>query len=190
MVTCNKIFGIGLSRTGTTSLGEALNFLGIRTIHWPTSMDDICRYTGAVDITVACRFRELEAIFPNSLFIYTERAADPWLRSVTEHYEALGGDLALPEGQRQFAQEADFRIYGSLRPGPTHFRTAYARHHSSVLAYFESRRGQLLRMNISNGDGWKSLCNFLDVPTPRISFPHLNTAARARGRTRGTSLAR
>lgn len=30
-----KVFGIGLSRTGTTSLGTALNQLGIKTIHYP-----------------------------------------------------------------------------------------------------------------------------------------------------------
>ena len=30
-----KVFGLGLSRTGTTSLGRALNILGIKTIHYP-----------------------------------------------------------------------------------------------------------------------------------------------------------
>ena len=30
-----KIFGLGLSKTGTSSLGEALNILGINTIHYP-----------------------------------------------------------------------------------------------------------------------------------------------------------
>ena len=28
-----KVFGLGLSKTGTSSLAEALNRLGIRTIH-------------------------------------------------------------------------------------------------------------------------------------------------------------
>jgi len=30
----NKIFGIGAQRTGTTSLTDALNELGIKTSHW------------------------------------------------------------------------------------------------------------------------------------------------------------
>ena len=33
----NKVFGIGLSRTGTSSLYEALTILGIDTIHYPTN---------------------------------------------------------------------------------------------------------------------------------------------------------
>ena len=31
----NKVFGLGMSRTGTSSLCEALNHLGIRTTHYP-----------------------------------------------------------------------------------------------------------------------------------------------------------
>lgn len=34
----NKIFCIGLSRTGTTSLYEALNLLGIKTVHFPVDL--------------------------------------------------------------------------------------------------------------------------------------------------------
>ncbi|MCZ6834530.1 MAG: hypothetical protein O7G85_02035, partial [Planctomycetota bacterium] len=34
----NKVFGIGLSRTGTRSLNEALTILGIPSCHWPTDV--------------------------------------------------------------------------------------------------------------------------------------------------------
>jgi len=30
-----KVFCLGLSKTGTSSLSEALNLLGIRTVHYP-----------------------------------------------------------------------------------------------------------------------------------------------------------
>ena len=36
----NKIFGIGLSRTGTSSLNEALEMIGYRSIHFPIIMEN------------------------------------------------------------------------------------------------------------------------------------------------------
>jgi len=30
-----KVFGLGLSKTGTSSLGQALNMLGVKTIDYP-----------------------------------------------------------------------------------------------------------------------------------------------------------
>jgi hypothetical protein len=63
-----KVFGLGLSKTGTSSLAEALNILGIRTIHYlydRKSFDDLRNgnyrlsileeYQGIVDIPVAPR---------------------------------------------------------------------------------------------------------------------------------------
>lgn len=36
----NKVFGIGLSRTGTSSLNEALEILGYRSVHFPIIMEN------------------------------------------------------------------------------------------------------------------------------------------------------
>jgi hypothetical protein len=140
-------------------------------------MKDFCEYRAAVDITVACRYRELDQMFPNSLFIYTERAAHGWLRSVSEHYRALGDDLKLPDGEKQFALEADIRIYGTVRPISCDFLDAYRRHHHSVTEYFQGRQRELLRLNIERKDGWKSLCSFLELPVPDVPFPHRGASA-------------
>lgn len=170
----NKVFGIGISRTGTSSLTAALELLGLSTIHWPTTMLDICKYRGATDITVACRFKELDQIFPDSLFIYTERDEASWFRSVCAHYQRINAGIYLPPGAREFAMEADLRIYGSVKPEPGDFIPSYLRHHAQVVKYFKKRRGRLLRLNVSAGDGWPKLCEFLDLPVPGVPFPHLN----------------
>ena len=146
----NKIFGIGISRTGTSSLAEALTTLGIRTMHWPRNMGDFCSNQALVDITVACRFKELDQIFPGSLFIYTERSSRNWLTSVRAHYHALGVDLKLPDGQKQFAQEADVRIYGTVKPIGCDFMKAYDQHARAVTKYFANNTSRLLRMDASH----------------------------------------
>jgi len=170
----NKIFGIGISRTGTSSLTVALAHLGIAVIHWPAAMADFSRFRGATDITVACRFRELDQIFPDSLFIYTERDVESWLPSVSAHYATFANSPTPPDPAQAFRLEAEIRIYGKLKPTASDFPTAYRRHQKQVLEYFHSRTDRLLRMNLGHDDGWPQLCNFLCVPVPEITFPHLN----------------
>lgn len=80
-----KIFGIGLSRTGTTSLTAALKILRVQAIHWPQSMGDIARHEASTDITVSLMFEELDRKYPGSKFIYTIRERDPWLASCEKH---------------------------------------------------------------------------------------------------------
>lgn len=92
------VFGIGLSRTGTTSLNSALGILGFRSFHLPpiTRIDgDDCsfvwpwwmnKYDAATDLTVAAVFRDLNRRFPNAKFIYTTRDIDNWLISCEKHH--------------------------------------------------------------------------------------------------------
>jgi hypothetical protein len=168
----NKVFGIGLSRTGTHSLTAALEQLGIPTIHWPTNMKEIFEYRGATDITVSCRFRELDQIFPDSLFIYTERDQEGWLRSVVQHYEAVAKrGLKLRSGDKMFAQEADIRIYGNITPAKDSFGDSYARHHASVAEHFHDKPDRFLRINITQGEGWERLCAFFHLPVLDMPFP-------------------
>ena len=47
-----KVFGIGLSRTGTTSLSEALGILGFSAVHYPATMRDIETHDAAADLPV------------------------------------------------------------------------------------------------------------------------------------------
>src|SRR5688572_13581789 len=94
-----KVFGLGLSKTGTTSLGGALNLLGIETIHYPHDqktyhdlrngnyrLSILEEYQGAVDIPVAPYYAQLDTIYPDSKFILTVRDKDSWLTSAEVHW--------------------------------------------------------------------------------------------------------
>jgi Sulfotransferase domain len=79
-----KVFGVGLSRTGTTSLHYALGFLGYRSIHFPPphQLRELLNfYDAAVDTPVACVFKELAEAYPDARFVLTVRDMDSWLAS-------------------------------------------------------------------------------------------------------------
>jgi hypothetical protein len=170
----NRLFGIGISRTGTTSLTVGLKMLGITTIHFPKTLADFWQYRAATDTTVACRFKELDLIFPHSLFIYTERDRESWIKSVSAHNFKTQQALEMPPEAVQFVLEARVRIYGAVQPKQKHFSSAYDRHHDEVTSYFNRSASRCLRMNIAGGEGWDKLCRFLDVPLPDTPFPHLH----------------
>ena len=80
-----KVFGIGLSRTGTISLAIALGMLGYDSIH-AEGMHHIRLFQACTDTPVAARYRRLDKLYPNSCFILTVRGVDGWLESCREHF--------------------------------------------------------------------------------------------------------
>lgn len=105
MTTDTKIFGIGLSRTGTSSLNEALNMLGFPSVHFPADPSTraaVARYlrhgetfprlplldtsVGLTDTPVCCILHPLDAAYPGSKFILTVREEDEWLSSCERHW--------------------------------------------------------------------------------------------------------
>ena len=113
-----KIFGVGLTRTGTQSLAKAFNLLGYRFIHQP--LENVLfagRYQGACDVVVAIHYKKLDRKFPNSKFILTIRNKDDWLESMKAHFSKpranLPGGSPNPEplrvamyGQKTFDKKA------------------------------------------------------------------------------------
>ena len=86
----NKIFNIGLPRTGTTSLNQALNALGFKSIHNPKYFRKHVmkgRYHfESNDWRALTNFGEhfypqLDQAYPNSKFILTVRDEVEWLKS-------------------------------------------------------------------------------------------------------------
>ena len=83
-----RIFGIGLSKTGTTSLAKALATLGFAAIHWTNpltgeliSEDDLALFDAFNDTPCCMNFERYYYSFPNSKFIYTVRQQNDWEKS-------------------------------------------------------------------------------------------------------------
>jgi Sulfotransferase domain len=108
-----KVFGVGLSRTGTRSLTTALRVLGFDTAHYPVdqaTLDTLVRgdarfplldsRDGITDITVAPYYEDLDRAFPKSRFVLTVRDEESWLRSCRFHWArpvaGKGGEGSTP----------------------------------------------------------------------------------------------
>ena len=96
-----KILGVGLGRTGTKSLTQALRTLGFTTLHNDRTRlnevidgrdpapdfriyDDVDAVT---DLPSAYFFRELLEAYPDARAILTERDTDSWARSYAQHIQ-------------------------------------------------------------------------------------------------------
>jgi hypothetical protein len=185
-----KVFGLGLSRTGTVSLGDALNVLGIKTIHFPSddrtydnlrsgtyNLDILTEYQGIVDIPVAPFYAQLDAHYPGSKFILTVRDKESWLRSC-EHFLPMIRDLT--NADQQFTEFVHFIhacVYGVVPFNRERFSYVYDVHTRNVRDYFSKRPDDLLIMDITAGDGWEKLCPFLGVEIPDRPFPHSNVSS-------------
>lgn len=162
-----KVLGIGLSKTGTQSLAQALMILGFNTKHYPKNMDDFERYDALVDIPVSCRYKELDRKYPGSKFIFTNRPFADWIESGRNK----PSDKVRPN---EWAIENRIRMYGTEHPfDEVKWTDTYYRHQKDILDYF-SGRNDLLVLDLNIIDKWSLLCHFLDRPIPGIEYPWKN----------------
>ncbi len=171
-----KVFCIGFHKTGTKSLGRALEMLGYRVcgpveIHNPlfkeAPINNVKRYLKSYnafnDNPWAILYSQLDELYPASKFILTVRHEQDWITSVVNNF----GTIDTP--MREW-------IYGVGHPldNESVYLQCYAEHNISVVKYFEQRQQDLLIMNITQDDGWSVLCPFLDRPIPNDEpFPNI-----------------
>ncbi|MEM7447681.1 MAG: sulfotransferase family protein [Myxococcota bacterium] len=184
-----KVFGLGLSRTGTRSLTAALQILGWDCLHYPTdeqTFKDLSAgkglfqflniWDGLTDITAAPYYAQLDANYPGSKFILTVRDTGSWLRSANNHW--TGRDPFAPAETDAAQSHMKIRrllraaTYGCYEFEPTRFRWVFEQHRLNVERYFQKRSEDLLVIDICNGEGFEKLAPFLGVPEPIQPFPH------------------
>jgi len=156
------VFGIGLSKTGTTTLSTALGILGYKKRFRPVDNEaDLAlidfRSPGKFHVQTTRLFRQVDALCPGSRFVLTIRDIETWINSrimQNLHYRTVRGKQ----------RDIDTRAY----------RRLWHDYHDEVRAYFSDRPGDLLEIDIVGGEGWEKLCRFLGEPTPNHGFPLRN----------------
>jgi hypothetical protein len=184
-VRATKVIGIGLPKTGTTSLGYCFRRLGFK--HRTYDMDlalkvkrnqvdealrEAERFEAFEDWPWFAIYRELDQKFPNSKFILTLRKdTATYIASLKGHHDREGirnKDFVKPHyWDEVFGMEPENWNYekSALR---------YEKHNREVLEYFGDRINKdLLVVSWEKGDGWAELSRFLNKQAPDEPFPHL-----------------
>ena len=184
-----KVFCIGLSRTGTTSITVALNKLGYAAHHQCHALIEhtasgeprVSKYWADMldahsDIAPATVFEELKELYPDARFVLTRREPKAWGRAMVRFCSKFRLILTCPPVSTMFSD-----IYGSGWPRYTdeQWANVYEAHERKVSAAFASAPERLLKLDIVKGDGWEKLCDFLgdDAPPPTTPFPHADVFA-------------
>lgn len=175
MTEIEKVFGIGLTRTGTKSLAAAMHILGYKTRHSARHIDEVRSYDFLSDIIISARYKFLDYAYPEAKFILTIRDTESWIRSNRQH-GTRHGRRSVKDVRRIPLRRAEnrFLIFGITHFDERVFRMARKTFHEEVFSYFENNSGKLLILNICNGEGWEELCSFLGKEIPATLFPHKN----------------
>ncbi len=173
-----KVFCVGMFKTGTTSMGRALDMLGYTTKHGPWWTDGILvdnwyerpeewlkyheqirseaeQYDAFEDYPWMYLHKECDEWFPGSKFILMERDAEQVAESDLNMWRANG---VKPEDW----------------PPKQKFIDRYQNQFNAVVEYFKGRPDDLIIINLSNGDNFDKLCAFLGKDKPLLPFPHSN----------------
>jgi len=161
-----KIFGIGLTRTGTTSLTEALKILGYSAVHCPMSYEEIENHEASTDTAIAARFEFLDLLYPGSKFVLTTRDLDSWIESAAS--------LDRFESDPIWQLETRAKLWGSFLFDREKFIEGYHKHHSKVLRHFRNRPNDFLILDLRATEKFEKLCGFLNKPKIESEYPHLN----------------
>ena len=175
-----RVFGLGLNKTGTSSLHEALTILGYESLHW-----------GGPEIR-----RKVEAAL---------EAGVPLLSNLDPRYDAFSDILALStnyagprravpgqwirpdraagrrlDRQSEAARRAEHPfarargVHGTfLVVDEPAWRREWAEHLAAVREYFAGR-DDLLELDVTADPGWESLSSLLRVDVPDVPFPWEN----------------
>jgi tetratricopeptide (TPR) repeat protein len=186
-----KIFGIGLSKTGTTSLTEALTILGIDAGHWANPLTgqlitdiDTFLLGASTDTSVAYDFEKLYYLYPNARFIWTRRPFASWKQAFTAHYNRTMGNGEIEALRDLYGRRHVDQMFPSaavqfgLYLNAENLNDAFQTHSRRVRRFFADKpEGKLLEFDIFKGQGWAELCAFLGLPSPERPFPWANKSA-------------
>jgi len=169
-----KIFGIGLNKTGTKTLGSCLKYFGYKHTSydldalryfvnkdWDYLFSIIDQYDSFEDWPWPLMYKQLDEKYPGS----TEgRTPEIWFESLRKH--------AIRTGPTEFR----LLVYGHEMPmqnKEAHLKI-YNDHNRNVMDYFKDKRDKFIKVCWEKGDSWEELCRFLDINIPEIPFPHAN----------------
>ena len=171
-----KVFGIGMVKSGTKTLGRCFRELGYRNC---SIRDDLAMPALAGPGAVLAAAEEFESFedfpwfwfyeplaerYPDARFVLTRRRSDEiWRRSFHNHMRTIPPERI----------ELGRRIAEHFLPGVP-IDDLHRVHNERVRASFADKPGRLLEICWEETASWDALCRFLGRPVPLVPFPHEN----------------
>lgn len=196
-----KVIGAGFGRTGTNSFKIAMEMLGFGKCHHMTEVlanlhqapaflaaaqgrsvdwDEVYKgYQSCCDWPSCHFWRELADAFPEAKVVLTVRDSESWFRSMSKTIllQMSEADAMLeqvgPTGAPVFemSNEIIFRqTFEENIEDKQKVIAAYERHNQAVRDNVPAAR----LLEFQARDGWKPLCDFLEVPIPAEPYPSTN----------------
>jgi hypothetical protein len=167
-----KVVGIGMPKTGTTTLGTCLKKMGFKHISWVTEnmnlfkagqykelLEIASNYDSFDDLPWCQFYQTIDENFPNCKFILTTRKDEiTYFNSYRKHRSRLVKGILLNTTGEDFEKAIH----------------EYREHNEKARRYFANRPDDFIELCWENGDGWKELSQFLGKKAPQIAFPHTN----------------
>lgn len=190
----DRVFNIGLHRTGTSSMADALSKLGYKVWHGPYFKRLENRYfekfNALADTQVKgpnqpdFNFKRLYSKFPDAKFILTMRDdQDKWVKSIYKsNHKWKPYQIVIPEDyiNTNFCKDlitprqARKRLKKKIAElSDEDLKQIYNKHNNEIIDFFKDKPGQLLIFDVTNGDSWEKLCEFLNKPVPKTKFPKM-----------------
>ena len=171
-----KVFGVGIAKSGTKTLGRCFRELGYRNCSIRDDLAPAAMGNPAAVIAAAGDFDSFEdfpwfwfyeslaAQYPDARFVLTRRRDDDaWRRSFHNHMRTIPPERI--ELGRQLAER--------FLPGVS-IDDLHQVHNERVRAFFADKPGRLLEVCWEETPSWGPLCAFLGQPVPPAPFPHEN----------------
>ena len=201
-----KVFGVGFSKTGTTSLEKAFTKLGYKAWngHWKNpnnsfamalylykDYDEIFKIVNLYDAFSDAPwggsnlYIELFKRLPESKFVLTVRDAETWYRSfermITKFDENLETAFDSFYAQGRYGTVYYFKKIFDIETmvgNKNKIIEHYNTYNQNVIRFFTENKADFLVFDMERGDEWKKLCKFLDKSVPSIPFPDANKSTR------------
>lgn len=201
----DKIFGVGLNKTGTTSLLTALQEFGILCGHqpdfellfsdWKVRRFDriiaLARHYEAFQdapFSLPFTYQALDQAFPDARFVLTVREAEEWYESLVRFHRKIlfGGNH--PSWERiksvhyiypEYIYESAVAMWRWNEFGLYDRSRAidlYNLHNNSVMEYFHTRPERLLVINLADPSSYGAFCRFLGQTPRREAFARENAS--------------
>jgi len=154
-----KVFGVGLSKTGTKSLACALNKFGLEIYHFPT-VHQLTDKNGAVDTPVIAFLPQILSLYPDAKLICTVRGLEDWLVSCKNHF--------LPT-KSYYIQMVRRLVYGSDLPTKQDLVSSYHKHQELI----KSLNPLIIDCFNEGNNCMEKIGEFLDFPVKNNVYPHI-----------------